>query len=327
MGTIVKKICVAFVIILSTFLTTGVTVEYKMLYHRDKIYSAYYSKLEREQKTFKKNLGDFLKRWKVLGITNLEEKKPLYIRDVKGKIEIEERNDKTTIFFPKDTKLALMVKGKHKLDLFLTYADVFIYFDTIKQLEELSQYDIEKILKKGDEKLAPASADKKNKREPLEAWLAVDKDNNVGLTYQSFNPRISTSFLTLWLSPNIENINGSWLAGIEPNIGVMFNDKWRLDFGYEFKYNFSDRHTTNSSHWGNFRAMVKSRFISDGWVGLSFGYLLKERGDFFNNHKFRFGIPVTYDNFTVTPEFYMKYFFKTGNKENKYFGVKISFGL
>ncbi len=338
----IKKICIVLLIVLSCFLTTdafgksdiirlqmpnGVTVEYKMLYHRDKIYSSYYSKLVREQKTFKKNLDNFLKRWKVLGITNLEGKKPLYIKDVGLEIRITERNDKTTVFFPKDTKLALMVKGKHKLDLFLTYADVFVYFDKIQQLEELSQYDIEKILKEGDEKLATVSADKKNKRRPLEAWLSVDKDNSVGLVYQKLIQRFSTNFISLSFSPNIENINGSWLSGIEPNIGVVFNDKWRLDFGYEFKYNFSDKHTTNISHWGNFRAMVKSKFFSNDWVGISAGFLFKQRGDFFDNHKFRFGFPVSYDNFTVTPEFYTKGFFKKTEKDNAYFGVKISFSL
>ncbi len=56
---------------------------------------------------------------------------------------------------------------------------MFIYFDTIKQLEELAQYDIKKIYKKADEKLVAVSADKKNKRRPLEAWLTVDKDDNV----------------------------------------------------------------------------------------------------------------------------------------------------
>lgn len=337
-----KKISVVLVVLFSCFLTTsvfgkgdiirlqmpnGVTVEYKMLYHRDNIYSNLYSKLDRVQETFKKDLDNFLKRWKVLGITNLEEKRPLYIKDLEEEIRIAERNDKTTVFFPKDTKLALMVKGKHKLNLSLIYAEVFVYFNTIKQLEELAQYDIKKIHKKADEKLVGVSADKKNKRRPLEAWFTVDKDDNVGLTYKEFIQRFSTNFLSLNFSPNIENINGSWLSGIEPCVGVVFNNKYRFDLGYEFKYNFSDRHTTNISHWANFRARIKSGFVSKDWVGISVGFLVKERGDFFDNHKFRFGFPVSYDNFTVTPEFYTKGFFKKAEKDNAYFGVKISFGL
>ncbi len=348
MCTILRKVCVVlFCVVFSTILATpifgknnsnypdiirlqmpnGLTVEYAMDYRRDKLHR---SKLKEKEypKKLKEKLGNFLKRWQVLGITNLEEKKPLYIEDLIEEIRITERKDSRTILFPKNTKLALTVKGKHKLELFQLYSDFFLYFDNTKQLEELLQYDIEKILKEGDEKLAPALADRKNKRRPLRAWLSVDKENNVGLTYQEFIPKkYIQDYLNLSFTPNVENINGSWLSGIGLNMDLILDSKWRFGLGYEFMYNFTERHTTNISHWANFRAMAKSEAVAKSWVGISFGYLVKQRGYFFDNNKFRLGFPVTYDNFTVTPEIYYKGVFKNSKKENKYFGIKISFNL
>ncbi|PIE99299.1 MAG: hypothetical protein CR965_02495, partial [Paludibacter sp.] len=207
--------------------------------------------------------------------------------------------------------------------------DVFIYFNKIQQLKELVNYNFQKIFEASDKQLAPASADKKNKRKPLNAWISVNKDDEVRLTYKRFVQEKTGNKhnIVLSFSPNIENINGDWLSGISLTTDLMLNNKYRLGFGYEFMYNFSGKKTTNISHWGNFRAMVNSEAIGDSWVGISLGYLIKQKGDFFDNNKFRLGIPVRYDNFTITPEIYFKKPFKSADKKDKYFGVKISFGL
>ncbi|MBS9768888.1 MAG: hypothetical protein KGV44_15305 [Flavobacteriaceae bacterium] len=339
-----KKISVVLVVLFSCFVTNsafgqhdyfayqdtirmqmpnGTTIEYAMRYERDLV--KYDRQKLQEEKKLKENIEHFLKRWAVLGITNLEDKKPLFIEDLDAKIKISERSENTTVLFPKDAKVALLVKGKHKLQLDKIGNDVFIYFDKIEQIKELLKYDLQQIFTACDKKLDPASADRKHKRRPLQAWLSVDKNNQARLDYQKFLTKKKGLYFAIIFSPNIENINGSWLPGLEATLNFVLGSECRLGIGSEFKYNFSEQKKTNTSLWLNGRVMFKDD--GDVWGGLSLGYLLKQRGDFFDNNKFRLGLPVAYRNFTVTPEFYFKRFFKRAEEDNEYFGVKISFGL
>ncbi len=352
MYTILKKVLVVFMLIFSTILSmsvafgqrnasyldtirlqipNGVTIEYAMNYHRNKIRKYHHNKLEKHQKEFKRNIKDFLKRWEVLGITNLEEKKPLIIKDLMTQIEITERENNRTVFFPRNTKLALTVKGKHKLNIPQSYSDLHIYFDNINQLEELLHYDIEKILQKGDEKLVSEAKDRKNKRKLLKAWLSVDKNNEVGLTYNEFVHKEEKykDYFCLGISPSIQNINGNWLSGVSLDIGLVLNAKYRFGISYEAMYNFSEDNKANRAEWIDLSTELKTNFLENDWWGISMGYLINHRGgDFFDNHKFRIGLPITTSrSFTVTPEFYFKDFFKESKEENEYFGVKISFNL
>ncbi len=306
------------------------TVEYAMHYRRDKPRRCNDEKLE-EQKEFKNSLRSFLKRWEVLGITNLEEKKPLFIKDSGTKIEILEKKPTTEVLFPKGTKLVLTIKGKHKLRISQATSDLYIYFDSLNQLEELLDYDIEKILKSSDEKLLAAASDKKNKKTPLKAWLSVDKSDNVGLTYQKFvnKKRKFPDYLYFRVSPNIENVNGRWLVGCSIDLAYVLNANTRFGISYEGMYNFSETQETNISEWLDVSFALSERTIGGlGWGGISLGYLVNHKGGFFDNHKFRMGFPFSIsERVTITPEFYFKDFFKQSKEENEYLGVKISFHL
>ncbi len=306
------------------------TIEYAMHYRRDKPRRYNDKKLE-EQKEFENSLRSFLKRWEVLGITNLKEKKPLFIKDSGTKIEISERNLTTKVLFPEDTKLVLTIKGKHKLRISQSVSDLYIYFDSFNQLEELLDYDIEKILKSSDKKLFIAASDKKNKRTPLQAWLSVDKSDNVGLTYQKFvqKKRKHPDYLYFGISPNIENINGKWLAGCSIDLAYVLNANTRFGISYEGMYNFSETQETNISEWLDVSVAASTRTMGGiGWIGISLGYLVNHKGGFFDNHKFRIGAPFSIsENITVSPEIYFKDFFKESKDGNEYLGVKVSFHL
>ncbi len=349
MCTIVRKVCVVFLVVFSTILATpvfgqhdyysypdtirlqmpnGTTIEYAMRYERDLV--KYDRQKLQEEKELKEKIGAFLKRWEVLGVTNLETKKPLFIEDLETKIEISERNQKTTVLFPKDTKVALIVKGKHKLKLKKKGNNVYIYFDKIQQLKELENYNFEQILKNSDKQLDPASADRKNKRRPLRAWLSVDENDEVGLTYQKFLRKNKRHYFYIDLiNSYIENVNGNWLVGTGIGINYVLNSDFRFGLRWEGMYNFSDKQETNINQWVDMSvATSEARDYGISWFGFSFGYLVDKRGDFFNNHKFRIGIPFNISqNVTVTPQFYFKDFFKTSKDTEEYFGVRLSFSF
>lgn len=307
----------------------GTTMEYGINYRRLHVYKSYSDELK-TQSDLKDKLNVFLKRWAVLGITDLEDKEPMFIDNSENKITISNRKNVAEVEFPKDTKLALTVKGRHKLKLVLKDSDVFIYFDTIEQLEELEKYNMENILKEGDGALELAVNDRKKRRMPLKAWLSVNEYNQVGLTYQKFIEKESLpDYLTVSYSPNIENINGDWLAGVGFNLAFYLSRKgvyfYRISLGYEGMFKF-EGNKTNNGQWVDLGYAINGERIGLSWFGFSLGYLVDRRGDFFDNHKFRMGFPTDIGtHITVTPLFYFKDFFKESPVDEEFFGVKISF--
>lgn len=275
----------------------------------------------------KGKLQDFLSRWKVLGV-DLEEKKALRITDEDRRITIEERKELIKVYFPEDKRLALTIVGKHQLSLKSEDCIINIYFDNIKPLEELKAYDFRKIFEKTDQKLKDVFEEGKRKNAPLSAWLSAKEE--IEILDSKFYKVKKSSYIVSSPSAGIGNINGQWNTLLNFHVGLVLAKKQRYTdrFGlsYEFIYSFTDE-GNDLSEWVDLKY---ARNISKdnnkvNWLGISFGYCIKRRGDFFNKHKYRFGFfKNIYKNIEVSPQFYFNNLFK-GKDEDAYVGVKFLF--
>lgn len=353
-----KKLILVIVVFVITFLTSKVvgqeyldtirlqmpnktTVEYLMNYGEKKYFEEkkknkrgkervrYVSKPQDLAKSvdLQKVLQDFLSRWNVLGITDLEEKEPLKIVDKDRRIVITERENPIVVYFPEGKRVALNVEGKHQLNLPQEDYVLNIYFDDVKQLEELLKLKFKDTFQNADEELQEASDKKERKFTPLSAWLSVDKREKVNIEDFSLKYLKLQDYVGLTIGSGIENVKGDWNGNLKLGMSLVLADdrryKSRFDLSYEFMYNFSgERKAVN--HWLDvgycFNLNEGTKKVD--WWGPSLGFLIKRKGDFFEKNTLRLGITKKIKSVTITPRIYFQDFFK-----DIYPGINISFHL
>lgn len=319
-----------------------VTVEYLMNYGQKKLIKEKYLTKKGKENTryvkqeqflassfeWRKGLGDFLLRWQTLGIDNIEDREPLCITDKDMHITIVENKKPVKVYFPKDKQLALTIEGRHKLCLQQEYYTINIYFDKIKQLQELNEYDFMKISQKADRTLQKNESLKFKKRGALIAWTQYGEENNVKVQDIHFLKRKKQNYLEIFPSSGLGFAKGDWNAVLSLEMGIVlsnniqYSDKFSI--AYEWMYNFSEGNK-NINQWIDVGYQKNTSLLSQksNWIGLSLGYLIHKNGDLFDDHTFRLGLPTTiHTNIKVTPQLYFKDFFK-----DAYPGVKISFNL
>lgn len=263
----------------------------------------------------KKALDSFLKRWEVLGITDLDEKNALEITDSDRRISIEEIQKSIFIYFPEDKQLALSIKGKHKLALLQENYTAHIYFDKVKQLEELAEYDFATQWKEVDKKIEKKAKESKRKYAPLSVWLSVNQLQNVSLDDFSLKHSLSKGYVGIFMGIGLENVKGDWNGSF--NLGMslrLSNQRYytqRIDLNYEFMYNFSGQGKT-VNHWLDFGYYwdFNRGTQEENWWGPSLGFLVKRKGDFFEKDMFRLGVSKEFESITITPRIYFTDVFK-----------------
>ena len=278
-------------------------------------------------------LNVFLTRWAVLNIAELEANKAIlikcstikeYDKDIQHTITIEEIASTRSISFPTDTAIALIIKGNNKLEL---SSKVAIYFNTIKQLEELTKYDFPQILKNTDQQIRKEN-DWYFKSSPFVAWVKINKNYSAELLHQNTTMATANDQIILSAGTSLENIKGNWNGSFYARMTVQLGNKnlakQAFSLGYEWMYDFSSG-KENINHWvdlGYQRNFSKNPNKGD-WYGLNLGYLAKQNGDLFEKDSFRLGIEkkVT-ENISIVPQIYFNDFFK-----NPYPGFKIKIHL
>ncbi|PKQ61696.1 hypothetical protein BZG02_14830 [Labilibaculum filiforme] len=269
----------------------------------------------------KKLLGDFLTRWTVLNITELEENKSIlikcstikeYDKDDQHTITLEEITTTRRISFPVDTAVALMINGHNKLEL---NSQIAIYFDRIDQLKELTKYDFSQILKNTDQQIRKEN-DWYFKSSRFVAWVKINKDNSAEMLHRNTILSPATNQIILSGGTSLENVKGEWngtfYAKMTFQLGNKNLAKQAFSLGYEWMYDFSSG-KENINHWvdlGYQRNFSKNPNKGD-WYGLNLGYLVKRNGDLFEKASFRLGIEKKInDNISVVPQIYFNDIFK-----------------
>lgn len=274
-------------------------------------------------------LTNFLKRWAVLNIAELETNKSTliqcstikeYNKDNQHTITLEEITTTKSISFPTDTAVALIINGHNKLEL---NSKLAIYFDRIDQLKELAKYDFSQILKNTDLQIRKEN-DWYFKSSRFVAWVKINKDNSAEMLHRNTILSPATNQIILTGGTSLENVKGEWNGSFYAKMIIQLGKKnlakQAFSFGYEWMYDFSSGEK-NINHWIDMGYQYNfSKNPNKGdWYGLNLGYLAKRNGDLFEKDSFRLGIEKKInENINVVPQIYFHGFFK-----DAYPGVKI----
>jgi hypothetical protein len=280
-------------------------------------------------------LNHFLKRWAVLNIeeeslnkglhiTCSTEKEYVHLKNNQNIIKIEDAAVQKQIYFPTDTAIVLVIKGNNKLEL---NSKVAIYFNTIKQLEELTKYDFAQILKNTDLQINDAKQ-WYTKTAPFVAWVKIKEDNSAELLHRNNTMSTTSDQIILTAGTSLENVKGNWNGSFYTRmtfqLGSKNLSKQAFSLEYEWMYDFSSG-DKNINHWvdlGYQHNFSKNPNKGD-WYGLSLGYLTKRNGDLFEKDSFRLGMEKKINkNISVVPQLYFHEFFK-----DAYPGFKIKIHL
>jgi len=305
----------------------GTTIECRSNYNYKNVLEG---KLE-----IKNLLSDFLKRWSALNIKKQDfnkafhikcssEKEYIHLKDNQNTINIKEVAVQKKIYFPTDTAIALVIKGNNKLEL---NSKLAIYYNTIKQLEELQEYNFSQILKNTDNQLTKNS-DWHIKASPFVAWVKIQNDNSAELLHRNSSFSANNDQLIISAGTSLENVKGNWNGSFYTKMTIQLGNKslakQAFSLGYEWMYDFSSG-KENINHWVNLG--YQRNFSKDpdngNWYGLNLGYLVKRNGDLFEKDSFRLGIEKKINkNMSVVPQIYFNNFFK-----DAYPGFKIKIHL
>ncbi|MGZ2371175.1 hypothetical protein ACXR6G_15460 [Ancylomarina sp. YFZ004] len=303
----------------------GTTIEYRCNYNGDNSLV--------DNLNINKALDTFMKRWAVLNIKNLDQTKAMhiicsttksYMDVVENIISVEEMPIPTKVIFPTEESVALLIKGKHKLDL---NPELAIYFDSLEQLKELQSYDFSKVSQSIDAQMH-INGKWVLKNTPLVAWMKVKEDDSVDLIYKRGVHPHPRDMIVIIGGMSLENIKGNWNGSFYADMSFQFGAKllYKQAFkvGYEWMYDFSTG-KKNINHWVSFGY---SRNFSlnpskPDWYGLSLGYLAKGNGDLFKKDSFRLGLSHRiHKNVTLVPQMYFNDCFKNVTP-----GIKIRINL
>jgi hypothetical protein len=288
----------------------GTTIEYK---------GSYSGKSTLEQ-TFKlkEQLSEFLKKWDVLNVKNLDANKSYKIKCTSVKkyqeeiqliIDIEEKTFKQRVVFPSDKVAALSFKGRN---LLIVSPELSIHFDRVEQLRELAKMDLNQTLHNTDRTLQDNYY---NNSKSFNAWVKVKEDFSTELISQQ-NLKSDADQILLSAGASLENVKGKWNAGIYMNMTMLLGNKGNLNhafkFEYEWMYDFSSS-KKNINHWLTlgYARNLSTNPNKTNWLGVNLGYLAKRKGDLFEKDSFRIGVnKKIHRNVSVEPQLYFHGFFK-----------------
>lgn len=280
-------------------------------------------------------LDDFLKHWAVLNIQEPEGNKGLHItcstekeyinlKDNQNIISVKEVEIHKRIYFPVDTAIALVIKGNNKVEL---NPQLAIYFNSVKQLEELKEYDFTQILKNTDEQINKNDYWYTNSA-LFAAWVKINEDNSVELLHRNNTMASSNDQIAISAGTSLENVKGEWNGSFYTKLTLILGNKnipkHAFSLGYEWMYDFSSG-DKNINHWVDlgYQYNFSKNPKKQDWYNLSLGYLAKRNGDLFDKDTFRLGISKNvHENISIVPQIYFNDFFK-----DAYPGFKIKIHL
>nr|WP_319399773.1 hypothetical protein [uncultured Carboxylicivirga sp.] len=310
----------------------------------------YYKKPENIEvlKEFQSYLKDFLNDFKKLETDGLSEDHPVkftYKRSsgqfATNSLTFSDYHTPTTILFAKNetdmlndqsvTNEILIKKRTHLLELVQNeYPFEFkalVHFNNIDQLEELLDYNFEDITNNLETLLAKGKRDSK-KRIAFTAFVKIDDNKQPEILQTAFLPG-NNDVIQLSAGSGMQGIKGDWLGSFNAQATMILTrkgiDKHAISFSYEWLYNFT---TPNEKYINEFIDLGYAHNFSknpdkDNWMGISFGFMTKRRGEFFSNNTYRLGLNTRLNkNLAIGPQMYFNDFFK-----DVYPGVNVTITL
>ncbi len=268
----------------------------------------------------KKQLQDFLQKWKTIGGKVNANNKPIAINfkynfnrwgKIKKETDIEIKTIQPTnkFTFPSKKREILTQTGKNRLIFKNKYNNIIIYFDTIEQLKEMTQYKWDEILKNTDNTVEKKIDKKSLKRHAFSLWSKTTIDNNSEYRYSKINPNYSQDALELTANLGLGYIKDRWNTSINLQMLLLLHkknqQKYRIGLNYETMFDFKNGER-NINQWLDISYSQKLPAIKYGWTNIK--------------DTFRFGFKSYIKNtgINVTPQLYFNGFFK-----NAYPGLKI----
>ncbi len=283
-------------------------------------------------------LQDFLKKWEAIGGKINPNNKPIAISfkdkfNRWGKIKEEtgiviktiQPTNKFT--FPSKKSEVLTQAGKNRLTFKNKYNNIIIYFDTIEQLKEMTQYKWDDILKNTDNTVEKKIDEKSLRRYAFSLWAKTTPDNNSEYRYSKVNSSYSQNALEITANTGLCYIKDRWNMSINLQMDLLLHQKgllrYKIGLNYETMFDFKNG-KRNINQWLDLSYSQKLPFFKYSWTNISLGYLIKKQGDLFKKNTFRMGFETYIKNtgISVTPQLYFEGFFKKG-----YPGVKIGISL
>jgi len=283
-------------------------------------------------------IKEFTQRWKVLNTSVLESDKNMHIifqynhennESERYTLSFKEYAPLTQITFPVDTTLALLTKGRHRLEI-INYAfrsmvrKTVIQFNTITQLEELTHINFEQLYQT-TEALLNNDQNKHHINKPFTSWISVDKNSEPSLQYLQKGPH-NTDVIELSFGTNLEHVKGEWNAGFYTRMSVKLGQKTSFKHiffvGYDWMYCFSSNSKGDINHWvsAGYGHNFPKGEEKDRWYTLSVGYLAKRNGELFEKNTFRVGLEKEISSgISLTPQLYFNDFL-----EGVYPGIKVN---
>ncbi len=304
----------------------GATVENRLFYKEKEDLA--------KQSEIQDLLADFLKRWDVLGIEELDQTQAYkiscstqneYYKNKLHNIFIEEIMSKKQVSFPTDSAIVLVIEGQNQLELNKNWK---IYFSNIDQLKHISTFNWKNLLKSTEKQLLQDSQWIVKQRS-FSSWVKIKDDESVELLDQTQNPNIpkQTDMIIITGGPSLSYLKDSWNTGFHLDLGLKLSNKNTykdfINFSYEWMYDFSGEKKVN--HWLDIKYArnISKDSNKANWLGASFGFLAKRNGDQFKKGTYRIGIDKKLnDNISITPQLYFNDFFK-----DVYPGIKLKIQL
>lgn len=282
-------------------------------------------------------LSSFLKRWAVLSIRELNKNEPIHIKcfsekeylsDVQHSITIEKKPISRKITFPIDTAVALFISGNNILELSAENSKTLIYFNSIDQLEELSEYSFDAV-EKSIESEIKTKTDWYINRTTNTIWVKISDGNTSEILHRKTTTSYDTDQILLGAGAGLEYVKNNWNGSFNVNMSFVFGKKrvnrHAIRFAYDWMYTFSSANEKHINQWlsTGYAHNFSKHPDHKKWFGVSLGYLIHSQGDLFEDNTFRLGMDRKIHKYvTLVPQIYFHDFFK-----EVYPGLKISISL
>ncbi|MCU4174765.1 hypothetical protein [Carboxylicivirga sp. N1Y90] len=289
---------------------------------------------------FQTYLSTFLEQFKKLETDAINDQQPMRIEfnnivkhftSKEYSISFEDYKPKTKITLVDTNNLHHINQRIHLLVLSnnskYNHYKARVHFSDMSQLNKLLDYDFEKI----NNELAASFKEEEYKflkRKPFSSWIKVNDKSETTLEYNQI-PEHPTDVIQLSAGTGLQSIKSVWLGSFHARMTLILPrkmvDKHSFTFGYQWLYNFTSPSEKNINEFIDvgYAFNFSDSPSKDKWAGIDIGFLIKRRGDFFDNNTFRLGLYTNLNkSVTVGPQMYFNDFFK-----NVYPGVNINIAI
>ena len=250
-------------------------------------------------------------------ISDVDEKDKLNYKNVT--FENLKKTSKKMVF--SDGKILVRDFGNYVIELIEPAVTTKYYLLNLQDLKKISDKTFSQQISNADI-LLPVG------RKKINGWLTMNADGNFDSHFLDEASPLTSDMLILNAGVGAGIVKNQWVNDISFKIGLAFGEKGLQQNLYfaEFKmvYDFSNASgdnifSVNSFVTAGWEHNFSKNSEKEKWFGLSLGYLVSRKTDFFEKNTWKFAINKRINQtISISPEFYFNGFFK-----NIYPGVQV----